>query len=247
VKHLIDFPPLVFLSSIVLLFLAARIGFSLRTALRSQDDNTRKDFDVVRAATLTLLSLIIGFTFSMAASRYDLRKSYEEEEANAIGTEFLRVDVLPAADSAKLKSLLRSYLDQRISFYQSRNTDQLQRIDSRTAQLESQLWSAVQVPAGAQPTPVSALTIAGMNDVLNSRGYTQAAWWNRIPIAAWCLMGAIAIYSNLLVGYGSRSDQPHFLLLLALPFIADIDSPRGGVIRVRPENLISLSQSLKGQ
>jgi len=66
------------------------------------------------------------------------------------------------------------------------------------------------------------------------------------------LMGAIAICSNLLIGYGARNGKTHFLLLLALPFIvsisffliSDIDSPRGGIIRVRPENLISLSQPL---
>lgn len=255
VHNLINFPPLVFAFSIVVLFFAAWIGISLRTRLGSLDDDTRKDFDVVRAATLTLLGLIIAFTFSMAGNRYDQRKIYEEEEANAIGTEFLRVDLLPAADAAKVKSLLINYLDQRILFYKSRRADQLRQIDSLTAQLQTQLWSAVQVPVAAQPTPVTALSVAGMNDVLNSQGYTQASWWNRIPIAAWCLLGAIAFYANLLIGYGARSDRSHFLLLVALPFIvsvsfffiADIDSPRGGVIRVSPENLISLSQSLKGQ
>jgi hypothetical protein len=87
-----------------------------------------------------------------------------------------------------------------------------------------------------------------MNDVLNSQGYTQAAWWNRIPVAAWGLMMAIAICCNLLLGYRAQGS----LLLLVMPFIvsisffliADIDSPRGGVIRVLPQNLVALSQSL---
>jgi len=94
-----------------------------------------------------------------------------------------------------------------------------------------------------------------MNDVLNSLGYTQAAWWNRIPTSAWGLMIAIAIGGNLLVGYGTRSPQPKAGLLFALPvlvtiaflLIADIDSPRGGLIHVVPQNLISLSQSLPRQ
>ena len=101
-------------------------------------------------------------------------------------------------------------------------------------------------------TAVAALAVAGMNDVLNSQGYTQAAWWNRIPIAAWGLMGIIAVCSNIMVGYGVRSVKASSLLLLVLPLIvaisflliADIDSPRGGIIRIRPNNLISLSQSL---
>ena len=91
-----------------------------------------------------------------------------------------------------------------------------------------------------------------MNDVLNSKGYTQAAWWNRIPNAAWALMAVIAICCNLLIGYGagrgrsenqvaSRSAGDY---LISFMLIADIDSPRGGVVRVRAENLTSLSQSL---
>jgi hypothetical protein len=90
-----------------------------------------------------------------------------------------------------------------------------------------------------------------MNDVLNSEGYTQAAWWNRIPVGAWCLMFAIAIFSNYLIGFGSK--KPRLRLLMVLPLvvavafflIADIDSPRGGVIRVHPQNLERLQAGLK--
>jgi hypothetical protein len=106
--------------------------------------------------------------------------------------------------------------------------------------------------ASAQPTPTVALVVAGMNDVLNSQGYTQAAWWNRIPIAAWVLMAVIAAFCNVLIGYGSRNVKAERLMLLILPLvvtmafflIADIDSPRNGVIRVHPHNLISLVESL---
>jgi len=68
----------------------------------------------VLTATLTLLALIIGFSFSMAVSRYDQRKNYE---ANAIGTEYVRADLLPADDGTKLRELLRKYVNQRILFY----------------------------------------------------------------------------------------------------------------------------------
>jgi hypothetical protein len=249
----LNFPLVVFVISFVVLWASALIGIFLRSRLGELDDVTRQDFSVVRGATLTLLGLIVGFSFSLAVSRYDQRKSYEEEEANAIGTEYLRADLLPADYATKAQSLLQSYLQQRILFYQSRDTGQLQQINSVTARLQDELWSAVRIPATAQPTPVIALPVAGMNDVLNSQGYTQAAWGNRIPIAAWGLMGAIAIWSNLLLGYAARSAETHRLLPFALPFIvsmsffmiADIDSPRGGTIRVSPENLISLSQSLR--
>ena len=84
------------------------------------------------------------------------------------------------------------------------NEQGLRQIDANTAQLQTQLWSAVKTSAAAQPTAIAALVVSGMNDVLNAQGYTQAAWWNRIPSAAWGLMVAIAICCNLLVGYGAR-------------------------------------------
>ena len=252
--NLIKHPLIVSGLSFFLMWLSARMGLSVRKRQLNLEEQLHQDFDLIVAATLTLLSLIIGFSFSMAISRYDQRKNYEEAEANAIGTEYLRADLLPAADRANVRVLLRSYLDQRVSFYETRDENALSQIDATTAQLQAELWSAVNVPAGAQPTPVLALAVSGMNDVLNSQGYTQAAWWNRIPTGAWCLMAAVAICSNLLIGYDSRLAGASVIRLLILPLIlcisfyaiADIDSPRLGVIRVHPQNLISLAQSLHG-
>jgi hypothetical protein len=246
------YPFLVLALSFAILWLSARIGVSFRKRRRKPEEDEREDFGIIVAAVLTLLGLIIGFSFSMAVSRYDQRKNYEEAEANAIGTEYVRAGLLPVADAERVHGLLRNYLDQRVLFYETRDVWKLRQIDASTAQLEADLWFAVQAPAAAQPTPMVAIVVWGMNEVLNSQGYTQAAWWNRIPIAAWGLMGAIGICCNLLIGYGVRRGEPKAILLLVLPLvvsislflIADIDSPRGGFIHVAPQNLVSLSQSL---
>jgi len=251
-NHTSQFPFLVLAISFVVMWLSARIGAAFRKRRRSLEENEREDFGIIMAAILTLLGLIIGFSFSMAITRYDQRKNDEEGEANAIGTEYLRANLLPAADAARVRTLLRSYVDQRILFYDTSDERELRQIDAATTQLQTELWSAVQAPAEAQPTPLAALAVSGMNDVLNSQGYTQAAWWNRIPVSAWGLMAAIAICCNLLIGYGAHRGEAKTNLLLILPLvvsisfylIADIDSPRGGVVRVLPQNLESLSQTL---
>ncbi len=238
-----------------MLWLSARIGSSFLKRRLSLKEGVREDFSLILAATLTMLGLIIGFSFSMAISRYEQRKNYEEEEANAIGTEYVRADLLPAADAARVRALLRNYLDDRILFYRTRSEQQLRQINANTAQLQSELWAAVKTPAAAQPTCVVALAISGMNDVLNSQGYTQASWLDRIPLAAWGLLAVIAICCNLLVGYGARHPEAEGILMLILPtvvsisflLIADIDSPRGGVVLVQPRNLLSLAQSLQAQ
>ena len=76
-----------------------------------------------------------------------------------------------------MRELLISYLAQRLLFYGDANAHQLQQVNSYTAELQADLWSAVEVPAMANPKPVMALAVSGMNDVLNSQGYTQASYW----------------------------------------------------------------------
>ncbi len=253
--RLTDFPVLVLVVSFFLLWLSGWLGTSFRRRNRAFEEAPGADPGLVLGATLTLLGLIIGFTFSMAIGRYEQRKNYEEAEANAIGTEYVRADLLPAADAQRVRTLLANYTHLRILFYITRRGQELSRVNADTAQLQTDLWSAVVGPATSQPTPVNALVVSGMNDVLNSQGYTQAAWWNRIPPSAWTLMLAIAISCNVLIGYCIRrtgAEGTVFMVLtlcVAISFflIADIDSPRGGIIRVRPQNLMSLAQSLHPQ
>lgn len=188
----------------------------------------------------------------MAIARYDLRQTYEEAEANAIGTEFLRADLLPSKTAETIKGLLNEYVDQRILFYSKQDHETAKQITQRTAAIQNAMWTELLPIARTQATPTIALAISGMNDVINTQGFTQAAWWNRIPIAAWWLMAAIAVGANVLVGFGARNFNKNIGLFMIFPImvsisfflIADIDSPRGGVIRIDPRNLIDLKQNI---
>ena len=194
---------------------------------------------------------MIGFTFSMAINRYDQRKNYEEEEANAIGTEYVRLDFLTEPARSRVKGLLVEYLDLRIQKYNLHAVSDTSGLATKTAQVQDDMWNEVQKVAATNPNPVMATVVVGMNDVLNRQGYTQAARLNRIPVAAWILMTAIAFFSNLLIGFGAR--KSHRLMFLIVPLavsisfflIADIDSPQGGLIRVHPQNLDILADSLR--
>jgi len=247
--RIIDDPFIVFFAFLVTQWVAAYIGDIFRRTVRPVKKVEQEDFNTVLTATLTLLALIIGFSFSMAVNDYHQRRNNEAAEANAIGTEYIRADLLPIDDGRKVRELLSRYTSQRISFYRGEQ-GQISQAGSDNEKLQAELWSSVVDAATAQPTPVMALALSGMNDVLNSQGYTQAAWRNRIPTVAWMLLGLIAIVSNLLLGYRERSTG--LLVLLVLPIvasiafflIADIDSPLGGIIRVMPQNLIAVSQSM---
>ncbi|MBN9086535.1 MAG: hypothetical protein J0J01_06475 [Reyranella sp.] len=244
-------PVSVFLFTLVALLVAGWLGSWLRRRA-GLDEKQQEDFSLILAATLTLLGLLIGFSFSMAANRYDQRKNLEEAEANAIGTEYLRADLLPAADADKVRDALKRYLDLRVRYYVA-DAEGARVLDPATARLQAELWTAVVGPAKRQPDPVVALVVAGMNDVINAQGYTQAAWWNHVPMSAVTLMGAIAFMCNVLIGYGAKAAPLHKRLLTILPlFVAlafalifDIDTPRLGLIKIVPQNLVALQGSLK--
>lgn len=250
---MINHPRLLCLVCLVAMWGLALLGAWARNRFLKAGSDDKTSLGIVVSATLTLLGLIISFTFSMATGRYDQRKLYEEQEANAIGTEYVRAALLPDNQAEGVRLLLRQYLDRRITFYQVDYGSRLVGVDAQSTRLQERLWKSILPAAAAQPTPVMALAVSGMNDVLNAQGYTQYEWWNRIPRSAWWLLIVIALFANLLVGYATNRSRAGNLLLLVLPMIvsvsffliADIDSPRGGVIRIPPRNLISLSETLR--
>jgi hypothetical protein len=251
---MVVFPIPLFLATFLVLSLAAWLGATRFAKLRADAAAIRQEFSVIQGATLTLLGLIIGFTFSMALDRYEQRKNFEGAEANAILTAYRRAELLPPADAARVRSLLVGYLDQRVLFYSSRSPRQIDQLAQSTPGLQAELWSAVRAPAVRNPTPLTTLAVAGIDQVIMAEGDTQAAWVNRIPGTAWVLMAAIAAFSTFLVGVGVKRDVGFSRVLAVLPLIistafyliADIESPRLGIISVVPENLASLAEVIRG-
>lgn len=249
------FPFFVFVFSLAILWLSVQIAIWLRKRRGNLEEAAREDLGRVLTATLTLLGLIVGFSFSMAVTEYHQRISAEEAEASAISTGYVRAGLLPATDAARLRELLAEYLHQRILFYTTVNRKRLEQVNTSSARLHAELWSTVESAATSNPTPVIAMAVSGVNDVLNTQASTHAAWSNRIPTAAWALLEVVAVFGNLLFGYISRSNQIMAKRFVALPFIvavsfffiADMDYPRDGVIEVVPRNLVNLSVSMRAQ
>ena len=249
---LVDRPGLLLVVSFAGFLLAALLGVVAQRVWSPVKAGDQNELTIVQTAALTLLGLIVGFSFAMAVSRYDQRKNLEEAEANAIGTEYARADLMPGSAAPSARGLLKRYLDQRILFYSTSDPGKLTQIRAETDKLSADLWALARASALSQPTPVAALVASGMNDVLNSADYTTAAWLNRIPVPAWWLLVLIGVGSNLTIGLGAK--RFNALLLAVLPLtvaislflIADIDSPRGGVVEVAPQNLNRLAASLKG-
>jgi hypothetical protein len=251
-RFLLDHPVVFLLVMLIVLGCTTRLGAALHARRGPSDDDKRGEFDLVLGATLTLLSLIVGFSYSMAANRYDQRKNLEEAEANAIGTAYARAGLVPEADTAKLRQLLRDYTSMRVQFYTTRDPVQRRELYQNTARQQAQLWAAMVASAKAAPSMLTAQAVVSMNDAINSQSYSQAAAWNRIPTGAWALLCTIAIVATLMIGYRFHPRHQKRKLMLILPsliavsmfLIADIDCPLGGVIRVIPQNLIALEAAL---
>ena len=140
-ENLTHYPVLVFAVAFVSLSFASAAGAWLRRRNSGMTEEHKDDLSLILAASLTLLALIIGFSFSMATNRYDQRKNFEEAEANAIGTEYLRADLLPSADVVRVRKLLSDYTNQRILFYTNTDDARRTRINERVNQLETDLWA----------------------------------------------------------------------------------------------------------
>jgi hypothetical protein len=247
---LVDLPLLLFATSFGLQWAAARLGIRCRLRQKTPDMEDRSDFETARNVAFTLLAVIIGFALSMSVSRFDQRKSCEETEANAIGTEFSRLDLLPTEATAADQALPRDYLRLRLAFFSDQDPQASQRLNVETERAQTKLWEFVAHAAAGQPTPVAALAVAGANDVIDSQGFTQAAWRNRLPPEVWALTVFVAIGANFLFGYGASRNSAATLWVLPLSIsiafllIAEIDSPSAGFIRVQPQNLPSAAKSI---
>jgi hypothetical protein len=248
----VDHPAVLFVVLLALFIASVAFGAFVLRRIAPLPDDERDDFTVVQTATLTLLALIIGFSLSMAVNRYDQRKNLEENEANAIGTEYVRALLSDPSIAEPMKAALVRYAQLRHADYLTRDPQELARIARETEALQSELWQFATQMAKNNPTPIAAVIVTGMNDVLNSDDYAEAARINRIPVGAWILMIVIAVFGCMVQGYGAKGNLRTGLLITVLPItvalslalISDIDSPRGGIIHVQPQNLTRLLHSL---
>lgn len=204
-------------------------------------------------ALLGLLALLIGFTFAMSISRFDTRKDLVMEEANAIGTAYLRAHFLPAPHDRKVSKLLKDYVDARIDFYAAGiSPEQLREVNVKAYHIESQLWEhAITVSkANTLPVPVSQFVTA-LNEVIDINEKRQVALENHVPEAVVWLLFLVAATGMGFIGYeyGLKGRRRHaataiFALLIAvvLTVILDIDRPRRGLIQVSQASLLRLQE-----
>lgn len=245
---------LMFFVPATLLVLASEAGF--RIGRRSQDtgENHAGQIGAIQGAILGLLGLLLGFSFSMALDRHETRRTLVVQEANAIGTTFLRAALLPEAHRAPVEDLLRRYVDLRLSLDPQMGAAAFEDALRRSGDIQRALWSHATAAAREMPGPVIATFITTLNETIDTEAERLAAARNHIPTVVWLLLltvGACGCFSS---GYGAGIDGARSVLgalLLPLLFsvvitlIADLATPRQGFITVSREPMIDLRRTME--
>ena len=240
---------------VVVYFGASEVGYQLgRRRAGNFDDADKSHVGALQSALLGLLALLLGFSFAMAVSRFDMRKRLLLDEVNAIGTTYLRAGFLQE-QSAEAKSLLRSYVDARLEFNgQDISADQLAQMYASAGAINQRLWSIATAAAAQDPKSVpTGLFIASLNDMIDLAEARRAAFSNHIPEPIVLLLVLVSCGAFGFIGFNRGTAGPRnlpatttFIVLSAmvLLIILDVDRPRRGLILVDQGIMVRLQSNL---
>jgi hypothetical protein len=239
----------------VLLFLAMSVAREIGHALRrrvqlGQASEGQGDDGFTMASVLSLLALLIAFTFSLAMQRYDTRRELVISEANALGTTWLRTQLLDAGDRDRLQGLLRRYVDLRIEFGMAKTSEAERLAYRKTEAMQQELWATLmQAVAPYRTTPLAATLVTTTNESIDLAASRMAAREAHTPIRILRILLVYALISAATIGYQKgryRAATTVFFLLLTLAatLIADLDRPASGGIRVSQQPMIDLQRSI---
>lgn len=253
---------MVFVVTILVFVLVAEAAYRFGIGYRRRNPDTPTgDSGGVQGAVLGLLALLLGFTFAMAVGRYETRHTLVVEEANSIGTTWLRADFLPAAQRDEVKGMLFRYTELKVgSVYiedrtpEMKETPEMSAIRKEIRDIQSGLWAVCSRTAAASPNPVTASFIVTLNETIDLDASNLTARRNRVPGAVWLLLLVVASCGSWVSGYGcglaglrSTFGQIMFPLLIGvvITLIADIDRPQRGFIGVSQEPMRTLLESMR--
>jgi hypothetical protein len=251
-----DFLPIwgVFLATAAVALLSIEGGYRLGIYRRGRSEQEdRPPVGEMVAATLALLTLLLAFTFGLAASRFDVRRGLVIDEANAIGTTYLRAAMLPEPHRTEVRNLLREYVELRLEAVEP---GKLARSIARSQEQHDRLWE--HATAVGKETPgsiVVGLFIQSLNEVidLHTKRLVFGAG-NRIPGTTWVALYFLAVVGTAALGYHNGlagSCRSPALLALVLAFtavialIVDLDRPQEGVLRVSQQAMSDLRNSMR--
>jgi len=249
-------PLLICLALMGVLIVTAEIGFWTKRRKKAGSDNIEKgDIALILGAVLTLLSLLLGFTYAMSSGRFETRRQLVIEEANAIGTTYLRAKALPEPRSSEIQELLRQYTALRVEIAGMADTapEKIREVDTRTKELHGLLWSHAAALARESPDPITSAFLETLNEMIDFHSERLAAFRDRVPFSIYLVLLVVSAITLWLVGnyFGTRGQRVRilttmvaFLVASVMWLIMDLDQPVRGPIRASQQSLFDLHQDL---
>lgn len=233
----------------VLLLAAMQIGKWLG---RGSDEKSGSGSAVIEGSVFALLGLLVAFTFSGAAQRMAERRDLLVQEVNAIGTAWLRIDMIDAGDQPRLRDQFRLYVDERINYYRNvADLEQREAIAARVAGLQKDIWTTSMQAARHSVPPFSASYVAAVNDMFDVASAQTVTQKVHPPIAAYVFLGFLTLVAAGLVGLNLASSKRNTMLhqlvyavvmTAALYIIIDFEFPRIGTIRIDQSDALLVAQ-----
>ena len=245
---------ILFISMVLAIEIGSRLGLRPRGSVSA---GFTTHVNTIAASLVGILALLLGFAFSSSLHRFDDRSEAVVDEANAIGTAYLRSHLLPASVRSDVQKLLREYLDLRVQTSTVPLSDQSERelLVAKASRTQTALWDYALQAAEQDPNPVtSGLFIQSLNEVIDSLGKRDAALRRHVPEVALLLLYGTFLMAGAIVGYsagvaGYRASFITYIMValitLLVFIILDLDRPRRGLIEVSQESLIDLQAKIK--
>ncbi len=246
---------LIILGMFLVLVVVFLIGYLIARKFSISGD-ADSQITTIQAATLGLLGLLLAFTFSMADQRYETRRHLVFQEANAIGTVYLRAKILPEPNQTQTIGLLKEYVEARLEFFDAGiDSKKLALAITKSEDIQMQLWQLAISISEIYPHSIPySLFIESLNDMIDIHTARVAAMKNRVPVQIIDLILMSSVIAIGLMGYSSgmvrRRSVVSILLaisiiVLIVGVIIDLDRPRRGLIQVNQDSIIRLQQTIK--
>jgi hypothetical protein len=242
-----------------LMVAACEVGFRIgRKPNEPLSQDMGSQISTIEVGILGVLGLLLGFTMSMAVTRFEVRKQLVLEEANAIGTAHLRTQLLPAVEGREIADLLREYTDVRLEPECGGDMfEQILNARRESARLQDAFWRRAVAYGQKDPNPVRVgLLLQSLNEVIDLDGARWMAFWNHVPETVIYVIAVVSLLAATVVGYAfgmGRLRQFFSISVLSLAItlvlivIIDLDRPRAGFIRVSQQPLLDLQKQLRSR
>ena len=228
---------------IAFLYAGSMVGSAVRARRPEWVEHDSKSFSSLENAVLGMLALLVGFTFAMAVSRYDMHIALEVQEASSLETTWLRSGTLPEPERTAEQALLRDFAKVRLAFSDSEDDAASLRNLEQTAAVESKMWTVAEAHADDHRDPVTALFLQALSDSSDAAEKRAAALDNRIPMLAWAMLLFMSFVGAALIGISIHSRSKFLLAVLpvvvgvVLALVVDLDSPHGGYVSVDQQSM----------